>query len=88
MVLSGGANNGAWEAGIMWGFTHYGNADEYQWNTMSGISAGSINTAYMATFAPEESVEMTEKLSDLMTVGNTSDIWVNWPGGVSEGLLL
>ena len=26
LVLSGGGTNGAWEAGIVWGLTHYGNA--------------------------------------------------------------
>ncbi len=44
LVLSGGGANGAWEAGIMWGLTHYGNPADFFWDVHTGISAGSINT--------------------------------------------
>jgi predicted acylesterase/phospholipase RssA len=54
MVLSGGANNGAWEAGLMWGLVNYGNQADYNWNTFSGVSAGSLNTMLMASGAPED----------------------------------
>lgn len=29
LVLSGGANNGAWEAGVLWGLVHYGDPADY-----------------------------------------------------------
>ena len=38
LVLSGGSNNGAWEAGVIWGLTHYGNPADFAWDTVSGIS--------------------------------------------------
>ena len=44
LVLSGGGTNGAWEAGVVWGLTHYGDPKDYEWDVHSGISAGSINT--------------------------------------------
>lgn len=25
LALSGGGDNGAWQAGVLWGLTHYGN---------------------------------------------------------------
>lgn len=64
LVLSGGGNNGAWEAGIMWGLAHYGNPDDFHWDVVTGISAGSINAAGSAGFAPDEVLEMSEFVSD------------------------
>lgn len=58
LVLSGGSNNGAWEVGVMWGLTTYGNATDYYWDVVSGISAGAINTSGTAGWKPEEVVEM------------------------------
>lgn len=64
LVLSGGSNNGAWEVGVMWGLTTYGNAEDYYWDVVSGISAGAINTTGTAGWKPEEVVEMNQYLSD------------------------
>lgn len=44
LVLSGGGTNGAWEAGVIWGLTHYGDPADFAWDVHTGISAGSINT--------------------------------------------
>ena len=51
LVLSGGSNNGAWEAGVIWGLTHYGDPADYTWDVVSGVSAGAINTGGIATWA-------------------------------------
>ena len=45
LVLSGGGSHGAWEAGVLWGLLHNGNPADYEWDHVTGISAGSINTA-------------------------------------------
>ena len=29
LAMSGGSNYGAWEVGILWGLTHYGNPEDY-----------------------------------------------------------
>ena len=57
LVLSGGATNGAWEAGILWGLATYGNTADFEYDVTTGISAGAINTAGIAGFAPEEVME-------------------------------
>lgn len=31
LALSGGANNGAWEIGVLWGLINYGNPADYPW---------------------------------------------------------
>ena len=44
LVLSGGGSNGAWEAGVFWGLLNYGEPDDFKYDVLSGISAGSINS--------------------------------------------
>ena len=56
LVLSGGGNNGAWEAGVLWGLYNYGNPIDYEYDMVVGISAGSINTIGMVGFDPKDGV--------------------------------
>ena len=60
LVLSGGGSNGAWEAGVIWGLVHYGNPDDYKWDVVSGVSAGSINASAISVFAPGDEVAGSE----------------------------
>ena len=48
LVLSGGGSNGAWEIGVLWGLVNYGNPDDFKYDVVSGISAGSINALALA----------------------------------------
>ena len=48
LVMSGGGSNGAWEAGVIYGFANYGNASDFEWDVISGVSAGSINALAIA----------------------------------------
>jgi len=43
LALSGGGSNGAWEMGVLWGFLHNGNPEDFKYDVVTGISAGSIN---------------------------------------------
>ena len=81
LALSGGANYGAWEAGIMWGLTHYGNPEDFAWDVITGVSAGAINTAATSVFAVGDEVKMSEFVSDTWASLTTEDIWVQWPEG-------
>ena len=71
LALSGGANYGAWEAGIMWGLTHYGDPKDFAWDVVTGVSAGAINTAAISMFAVGDEVKMTEFLSDTWASATT-----------------
>ena len=46
--MSGGANNGAWEVGVLWGFLNYGNEADFAYDVVTGVSVGSINALYFA----------------------------------------
>jgi predicted acylesterase/phospholipase RssA len=52
LAMSGGGSNGAWEAGVLFGFAMTGNPEDFYYDVISGISAGSVNTAGLAGFAP------------------------------------
>ena len=86
LALNGGGNKGAYQAGVMWGWNHYGNPEDFQWDVVSGISGGAINTGAMSPWAKEDGVAMTEWISDQWVNLTTPDIWVLWPGGLREGL--
>lgn len=75
LVMSGGSNMGAWEIGVVWGLAHYGDPTDYYYDVVSGVSAGAINTAGFAGWAPHEIVETTEYLSDAWLDLSSSDVW-------------
>ena len=64
LVLSGGSDNGAWEAGVIWGLLHYGKPEDYTWDAVSGVSAGAINSGAAATWKKGTELEFSEFLSD------------------------
>ena len=47
-MLSGGANNGAWEMGVLWGFINYGNPEDFAYDVVTGVSVGSLNSLFLA----------------------------------------
>ena len=79
LAMSGGANYGSWETGVVWGLTHYGDPADFAWNVITGVSAGAINTAATAVFATGDEVAMTELLSDSWANLSSPDIWTLWP---------
>ena len=62
--MSGGANNGAWEAGVLWGLANYGNESDFYYDVVTGVSAGSINAVGFAAFSPNDSKAAAEFLSE------------------------
>ena len=86
LVLSGGGSNGAWEIGVLWGFVHYGNPADFEWDYLTGISAGAINTAGLVGWAPGEEIQGTEWLSDTFNSLGSKDIWKEWPEGLSSSV--
>ena len=60
VALSGGGSNGAWEMGVLYGFTHYGNPSDFAYDVVTGISAGSINAIQLMSYAVGDEVNATE----------------------------
>ena len=75
LVMSGGGSNGAWEAGVIWGLVHYGNPDDFKWDVVSGVSAGSINSIGIGVWAPGEEVQGSEELVNIWGNLTTDQIY-------------
>lgn len=86
LVLSGGGSNGAWEAGVLYGMLNGGNPADYEWDVVTGVSAGSINTSAIAGWKKGEESEMVSWLSDLWLNLHTDDVWQDWTLGKTAGL--
>jgi predicted acylesterase/phospholipase RssA len=50
--MSGGANKGAYEAGVVHGLSRLLNGTDSYYDVVSGVSAGALNSAAMALWAP------------------------------------
>ena len=84
--MSGGGSNGAWEAGVVYGLIHYGNPDDYHYDVVSGVSAGSINTSLMSVWAPEEPVKCSEYMVETWQGLTTDQIYKKRPMGDTVAL--
>ena len=85
LVLSGGGSNGAWEAGVLWGFLHYGNPEDFAYDVVSGISAGSLNAIALAGTPVGTEKVVSQAISDLWMNLKTSDVWKHWTIPIVEG---
>lgn len=71
----------------MWGLHHYGQFEEYEWQVVTGVSAGSINASGAVVFKPDD-LEMTQFLSDTWQILTTEDVWQEWGDGKEAALLM
>jgi predicted acylesterase/phospholipase RssA len=71
----------------MWGLTHYGKKGDYNWDVVTGVSAGAINAAYMSAWAPRDTKEMTESLKLAWESLSTHQIWKLWPHELATAFL-
>jgi len=52
--MSGGGSNGAWEVGVLYGLAHDNpNVQDFYYDVVTGVSAGAINSAALAGYAPD-----------------------------------
>ena len=87
LALNGGGSKGSYQAGVIWGWMHYGNPDDFQWDVVTGISAGAINTGALSVWKKDDGLAMSEWLSTTWAGLHTRDIYVEWPQGLVYGLL-
>ena len=79
LVMSGGGTNGAWESGVLWGLLNYGNPDDYKWDVVTGVSIGSVNSAYLAMYEVGDEKNAVEELYKIWGEITTSDIYKEFP---------
>lgn len=86
LVMSGGANKGAYTAGVIHGLSHLLNGTDGDYDVVSGVSAGSLNAAAMAMWPLGKPKEMSEWLVDFARNLNQGMVFQMWPGGLEQGL--
>ena len=84
--MSGGANKGAYEAGVLYGLAHKLDNADVAWDVVTGVSAGAINAAGISMFPVGKEREMTEFLINTLEGLTTETIYTLWPGGLLEGI--
>jgi len=87
LVLQGGGDKGAYEAGVLYGLVNNTNSpQEYQYDVVTGVSVGSINGLCIAQY--EKGQELQAALDLVYFWGNVTkrDIYKPWKGGILEGL--
>jgi predicted acylesterase/phospholipase RssA len=67
LSMSGGGSEGAYEAGGLWGLyynTPEDQRDKFAYDVVTGVSAGSINTACVSLFAPGDEANMLTYMTE------------------------
>jgi predicted acylesterase/phospholipase RssA len=74
LAMSGGGSKGAYEIGGLWGLVKSSNSS-LQWDVVTGVSAGSLNTAIVTGFARGDETNMVEYASDLFANTQNSNAY-------------
>lgn len=85
LAMSGGGNNGAWEVGVIYGLVNNGDPKDFEYDVVSGVSAGAMSTLVFAGWEKGTEKELAQWGSDLWKNMKTSDIWIDWPLGKVSG---
>ena len=86
LALSGGANKGAYEIGVIKGMVDLLPEDEVKWDVVTGVSAGAINAGGMSTFPVGQEKEMVAFMQGILENIHTDDIYTSWDGPIGTGL--
>lgn len=89
LVLQGGGDKGAYEAGVLYGLiTRTQNPEDFAYDVVTGISVGTINGIWISQFTKGSEAPMVDYLVRVWENLVQSDIFQSWTGGVAEGLFL
>ena len=86
LVLEGGGDKGAYQAGALSQMYNLIPQD-IQYDVMSGVSVGALNTAGLAMYAKGDEGNMTAFLLDIWRNIQASDVYQDWSGGIIDGIL-
>jgi len=85
--MSGGGTFGSYEAGVLWGL-YFNDKDKskYEYDVVTGVSAGSINLGALALFAKGDEKNMIEVMSETWQILTEDQLIGQWkPLGVITG---
>lgn len=88
VALQGGGDRGAYEAGALYGLVKNAkNPEDFHYDVVTGVSAGSINSLAMMIYGKGEEEQMVDFLINSWKATGQKDVFHQWPGGYAEGLL-
>jgi len=87
LVLEGGGDKGAYEAGVLYGWVKNAqNPEDFQYDVVTGISVGSINGMGLAQYPKGQEEAAVQFLIDGWRNTKQRDVFKSWAGGLLEGL--
>ncbi len=86
LVLEGGGDKGAYEAGVIYQFVSQLDPAEVQYDFFSGISAGALNTGACVLFEKGQEKDMADFLINIWQNVKASDIYKEWPLGLAASV--
>ena len=88
LAMSGGGSRGSYEAGALWGM-YYSSEEktQFQYDVITGVSAGAINLAAMGVYEKGQEVEMLQDVSDRWSHLAQNNLYERWfPFGIVTGI--
>jgi len=87
LILQGGSDKGAYQAGALKGLLDSIGGDEIGYDVISGVTIGGLNAAWMSQFPKGLEEPMVDELTDFWLTVKSSDMYKNWEAGPIQGLL-
>lgn len=88
VTMEGGGSHGAYEAGVLWALANLSSPSDINWNVVTGISTGALNSFGVLQFAQGDEIAMSKFLVNLwLTLNGTASVYKPWGGGEIDGLL-
>ena len=88
LALEGGGSRGAYQAGVIQALASALPGGEVEWNVVSGISTGALNTCGCAQFPLGREKEMAAFLAATWrSINGSESTYTKWPYGYTEALL-
>jgi predicted acylesterase/phospholipase RssA len=86
LALEGGGDKGAWAVGVIKGLLNTLPASETQYDVISGISIGAINSFFLSLYPKGQERQAVANLEKFWVEMNPSDLYTNWDGGYYSAL--
>jgi predicted patatin/cPLA2 family phospholipase len=87
VAFSSGDQTAAYQAGVLKAMAQ-ASPDTTQYKAISGISGGAVSAGILASYAAGQEVEAADRIIKFWTDASNSDLYKDWLGGVTEGLLI
>mmetsp|Transcript_6708 Transcript_6708/g.11267 ORF Transcript_6708/g.11267 Transcript_6708/m.11267 type:complete len:148 (-) Transcript_6708:423-866(-) len=90
LAISGGGAKAAYQLGVVHSLVHQASEEEaslYEWDVVSGVSAGSLNVGFLSLFAKGEEKKVSSMAKERIFSLKTSNIFRSWSnGGILAGI--